>query len=49
MGAEYDILIDARRIQQAVSELGGELSELYSGEEVVVIPLLREPSFSLRT
>ncbi len=45
MGAEYDILIDARRIQQAVSELGGELSELYSGEEVVVIPLLREPSF----
>lgn len=41
MGAEYDILIDARRIQEAVSELGRELAELYRGEEVVVIPLLR--------
>ncbi len=41
MGIEYDILVSASEIIEKVNKLGAELTELYAGEEVVVIPLLR--------
>lgn len=41
MAVKYDVLVEASEIQAGVSNLGRELSELYKGEEVVVIPLLR--------
>jgi len=41
MGTEYDILVSASEITEKVNKLGAELTELYAGEEVVVIPLLR--------
>lgn len=41
MGLKYDVLIDASQIREGVKNLGRELSDLYGGEEVVVIPLLR--------
>ncbi|RKZ05255.1 hypoxanthine phosphoribosyltransferase [Candidatus Fermentibacteria bacterium] len=41
MGIKYDILVSASEITEKVNKLGAELTELYAGEEVVVIPLLR--------
>jgi hypoxanthine phosphoribosyltransferase len=41
MGIKYDILVSASEIIEKVNKLGAELTELYAGEEVVVIPLLR--------
>jgi len=41
MDREYDVLVESSEIQTRVKELGRELSLLYHGEEVVVIPLLR--------
>ncbi len=41
MDLEYDVLVEASEIQASVENLGRELSDLYDGEEVVVIPLLR--------
>jgi hypoxanthine phosphoribosyltransferase len=41
MGIKYDILVSASEITEKVKRLGAELTELYAGEEVVVIPLLR--------
>ncbi len=38
---DVEVLISAERIAEGVSRLGGELSELYAGREVVVIPLLK--------
>ena len=41
MSIKYDILVSASEITEKVNKLGAELTELYAGEEVVVIPLLR--------
>lgn len=41
MNLEYDLLVSASEISEKVKKLGAELTELYNGEEVVVIPLLR--------
>ena len=36
-----EVLLGSEEIAKAVAELGGELSRLYQGESVVVIPLLK--------
>ncbi len=41
MDVEYDVLVRASEISKKIKKLGAELTELYAGEEVVVIPLLR--------
>jgi len=41
MGIRYDVLVRSSEISEKVRELGKELTEVYSGKEVVVIPLLR--------
>ncbi len=41
MSIRYDVLVSEQEISEKVNKLGAELTELYSGEEVVVIPLLR--------
>lgn len=41
MSISYDVLVTAPEIAEKIKELGKELTELYAGEEVVVIPLLR--------
>jgi len=41
MNAEYDVLVSASEISEKIKKLGAELTKLYAGEEVVVIPLLR--------
>ncbi|MCD4708873.1 MAG: hypoxanthine phosphoribosyltransferase [Candidatus Sabulitectum sp.] len=41
MNVKYDVLVSASEISEKIMELGVELTELYAGEEVVVIPLLR--------
>lgn len=41
MNIKYDVLVSAQEISDKVKKLGLELTELYAGEEVVVIPLLR--------
>jgi len=41
MNIKYDVLVSAQEISEKVKKLGLELTELYAGEEVVVIPLLR--------
>ena len=41
MDLEYDVLVEASEIQAGIENLGRELSDLYGGEDVVVIPLLR--------
>jgi hypoxanthine phosphoribosyltransferase len=38
---EYDVLVSAPEIDGKIKELGVELTRLYAGEELVVIPLLR--------
>ncbi len=38
---DYDILVSSSEIQRRVTELGRQLTEIYKGEQVVVIPLLR--------
>lgn len=37
----YEILIQKKRLAEGVAELGRELSRIYAGETVVVIPLLK--------
>lgn len=41
MDRGYDILVPAEEIARRISELGKDLSAIYTGQEVVVIPLLR--------
>lgn len=41
MNVKYDVLVSASEITKQINKLGLELTELYDGEEVVVIPLLR--------
>jgi len=41
MKAKLEVLVKASDIQSSIKELGRELTELYRGQEVVVIPLLR--------
>ncbi len=41
MNTKFDVLVSASEIAEKVSQLGAELTELYAGEELVVIPLLR--------
>ncbi|PIE53623.1 hypoxanthine phosphoribosyltransferase [Candidatus Fermentibacteria bacterium] len=41
MNIPYKVLVSASEIQEKIKELGRDLSEIYDGEEVVVIPLLR--------
>ena len=38
---EYEVLVDSERIAIRVRELGRELTELYRGKKLVVIPLLK--------
>ncbi len=37
----WDVLISSARIQEGIRKLGLELTEIYSGKKIVVIPLLR--------
>ena len=41
MKYDYDVLVSASEIAGEIKKLGAELTTLYNGEEVVVIPLLR--------
>ncbi len=38
---DWDVLISSVRIQEAIRKLGAELTEIYSGKKIVVIPLLK--------
>jgi len=40
-GPGYDVLIGREMISDGIANLGGELTRIYSGETVVVIPLLK--------
>lgn len=38
---DWEVLISADRIQEGIRKLGAELTEIYSGKKIIVIPLLR--------
>ncbi len=38
---DWDVLISSAHIQEAIRKLGAELTEIYAGKRLVVIPLLR--------
>ncbi|MEA3266381.1 MAG: hypoxanthine phosphoribosyltransferase [Candidatus Fermentibacteria bacterium] len=41
MNVKHDVLVSAEDISEKVKKLGLELTELYAGEEVIVVPILR--------
>jgi len=38
---DWEVLIPSDRIQEGICSLGAELTEIYSGKQIVVIPLLK--------
>ncbi len=38
---DWDVLISSVQIQEGIRKLGAELTEIYAGKRIVVIPLLK--------